>query len=200
MKAELNKIFEMKDLGEAAKCIGLEINRNLLSRNVSISQSSYAEFILKHFGMLDCNSVSTPMEQGFHPEVSTRPYCDVPYRQLIGSLMFLMVGSRPDLAYVVGNLSQHCEDPRQDHRLAGKRVLRCIRGTISTGVVLNGRTSVDILEGFSDADWSGCLNSRKSTIGYVFKLCGGTVSWSSRKQTLVAKSACEAEYVAICEA
>ena len=123
-----------------------------------------------------------------------------PYRQAIGCLMFFMVGTRPDLAYAIGKLSQHCADPRESHWTAVKRVLRYVQECKHVGIVFGRSASEPKLIGFSDADWGGCLESRKSTSGYVFQICGGAVSWSSRKQTFVATSNCEAEYIAVCEA
>ena len=211
MKSELRKRFEMKDLGEAKVCIGLEISRDRKSRTIRITQSKYAGSVLDRFNMSACNPCATPMEKNLHPEVISGPVSESPYRQAIGCLMFLMVGTRPDLAYAVGKLSQHCEQPLEGHWGAVKRVLRYVRGTQSQGIVLgyahgdvsktgNEDLSSVNLVGYSDADWGGCLESRKSTSGFVFKLCGGAISWCSRKQTVVATSTCEAEYLALKEA
>ena len=114
--------------------------------------------------------------------------------------MFLIVGTCPDWAYAIGKLSLHCSDPRESHWTAVKRVFRYLQQTKHMGIVFTKRISEPHLVGFSDADWGGCLESRKSTSGYVFQICGGAVSWSSRKQTVVATSSCEAEYIALCEA
>ena len=78
--------------------------------------------------------------------------------------------------------------------------MRYLKGTQNLGIVFDNKSKSPELSGFSDADWAGCQNSRKSTSGYVFKFCGGAISWSSRKQTVVATSTCEAEYIALCEA
>ena len=118
MKQSLNKRFEMKDLGEAKLCIGLEIQRNRSQHKLCLTQVKYATSILERFGMSNCNACVTPMEQSrvhFDRAKSTSERnnqpTSAPYRQVIGCLMFLMVGTRPDLAYVVGKLSQHCADP-----------------------------------------------------------------------------------------
>ena len=113
--------------------------------------------------------------------------------------MFLMVGTRPDLAFAIGKLSQHCADPLESHWLSVKRILRYVRGTQNVGIEYHKSDSTPKLHGFSDADWGGCGISRKSTSGFVFQLCGGAISWSSRRQTAVATSTCEAEYIALCE-
>ena len=206
MKGELNKRFEMKDLGEAQVWIGLEIRRNRVSGELWLGQLKYAASVLDRFNMSNCNPSLTPMKQhrisigNTSMAVAHDSPTNAPYRQAIGCLMFLMVGTHPDLAYAIGKLSQHCSDPRESYWTAVKRVFRYLPQTKHMGIVFTKRKSEPHLVGFSDADWGGCLESRKSTSGYVFQICGGAVSWSSRKQTVVATSSCEAEYVALCEA
>ena len=157
--------------------------------------------------MSKCNPCLTPMDQRrahFDKNKLTSdpedPPTTAPYRQAIGCLMFLMVGTRPDLACAIGKLSQHCADPRQSHWLAVKRLLRYVHGTQNVGIEFIKCDRTPGLHGYSDADWGGCDESRKSTSGFVFQLCGGAVSWASRRQTVVATSTCEAEYIALCEA
>ena len=207
MKGELNKRFEMKDLGEAQVCIGLEIRRNRVSGELWLGQLKYAASVLDRFNMSSSNPSLTPMEQHrtsigiTSMAVAHDSPTNAPYRQAIGCLMFLMVGTRPDLAYAIGKLSQHCSEPRDSHRTAAKRVFRyLLQQTKYMGIVFTKRKSEPHLVRFSDADWGGCLESRKSTSGYVFQICDGAVSWSSRKQTVAATSSCEAEYIALCEA
>ena len=206
MKNELNKRFDMKDLGEAKTCIGLEIDRIRSENILTVTQSKYAQAVLTRFKMSTSNPCVTPMDQSYHvakqvaeTDTEDKP-CSAPYRQAIGCLMFLMVGTRPDIAFAIGKLSQHCADPRESHWTGVKRVLRYLRGSQRLGLVFGKDDLGTELHGYSDADWGGCLQSRRSTSGYVFKLCGGPISWASRKQTVVAKSTCEAEYIALCEA
>ncbi|CDF39896.1 unnamed protein product [Chondrus crispus] len=163
IKNELNKRFDMKDLGEAKTCLGLEIDRIRSKPVLTVTQSKYAQAVLKRFKMSACNPCLTPMEQSRH-------------------------------------LSQHCADPHDSHWTGVKRVLRYLRGSQHLGIVFGKDDLGTELHGYSDADWGGCLESRKSTSGYVFKLCDGPISWASRKQTVVAKSTCEAEYIALSEA
>lgn len=206
MKNELNKRFDMKDLGEAKTCIGLEIDRIRSKHVLTVTQSKYAQAVLKRFKMSACNPCVTPMEQSRHVTMQVAETgtddnpCFEPYRQAIGCLMFLMVGTRPDIAFAIGKLSQHCADPHESHWSGVKRVLRYLRGSQHLGIVFGKDDLGTELHGYSDADWGGCLESRKSTSGYVFKLCDGPISWASRKQTVVAKSTCEAEYIALSEA
>jgi hypothetical protein len=116
------------------------------------------------------------------------------YRQLIGSLMYL-VNTRPDICFVVNTLSQFMVEPRQVHWVAAKHVLRYLRGTVGFGLRYVGGDGVR-LHGYSDSDWAGSAVDRKSTSGGCFSLGSTVVSWFSRKQTSVALSSAEAEYMA----
>eukprot|EP00171_Calliarthron_tuberculosum_P001019 IDg1019t1 len=181
-------------------CLGLEIHRNRANRTLHLSQKSYTNTVLERFGMHECKPVATPMEtsnaKALFPS-DQDPVDEVSYRQAIGSLMYLMVGTRPDLAFVVGRLSQFCEKPLKSHWTAVKRVLRYICGTRDRGIQYGASQSLDPV-GYSDSDWGGCLETGKSTRGYLFMLAGGAVSWRPRKQTVVATSSCEAESIASC--
>ena len=123
----------------------------------------------------------------------------VPYRSAVGALMYLMVGTRPDLAAAVGALSQFAVDPCPTHWQALKRVLRYLQATPTHGIRFIGFSDGDLV-GYSDADWAGDIESRRSTSGYVFMLNSGCISWRSKKQRTVALSSTEAEYMALSEA
>ena len=123
---------------------------------------------------------------------------NVPYRSAVGCLMYLMVGTRPDLAAAVGVLSQFAADPCPTHWQALKRVFRYIQGTKTYGIEFT--VDGDALQGYSDADWAGDTESRRSTSGYAFMMNGGCISWRSKKQRTVALSSTEAEYMALSEA
>eukprot|EP00171_Calliarthron_tuberculosum_P001088 IDg1088t1 len=121
------------------------------------------------------------------------------YSIVIGSLMYLMIGTRPDIAFAVGKLSQHCEKPRLQHWIAAKRVLRYVKGTRNLSITYGTKSSLEPL-GYCDSDWGGCVETRKSTEGYLFLIAGGAVCWRSKKQSIIATSTCEAEYVSLCSA
>ncbi|XP_046145331.1 secreted RxLR effector protein 161-like [Osmia bicornis bicornis] len=122
----------------------------------------------------------------------------VPYRSLIGSLMYLATSTRPDIAHAVSALSQFNDNPGEEHWKAAKRVLRYIKRTEKMEIVFT-KTENELI-GFSDADWGASIDDRRSYTGYVFRLFGGAISWSSRKQKTVAMSSAEAEYMALSEA
>lgn len=159
--------------------------------------------IVGRFEMSKSKPVATPMEEPKSPDdrlelitEQDEDAVDAPYREAIGSLMYLMIGSRPDIAYAVGKLARFCEQPKWKHWVAVKRVLRYVNGTSDMGLCYNGLNGDGIL-GYSDSDWAGDVSDRKSTSAYVFMMAGSAVSWCSRKQTIVATSSCEAEYVAM---
>ena len=127
--------------------------------------------------MSDSKHAATPMDRSYSELVQqeSAPEKDVPYRQVIGSLMYLLVGSRPDLAFAIGKLSQHAESPSKFHWISDKRVLRYLKSTRYYGIAFDGNKPL-ASEGFSDADWAGCELSRTSTSGFLFLVAGGAVS------------------------
>eukprot|EP00253_Pinus_taeda_P032794 PITA_32794 len=123
----------------------------------------------------------------------------VPYASAVGSLMYAMVCTRPDIAHAVGVLSRFMSKPGKEHWTAVKRVFRYLRGTSDYGLCYQGRPGLDRvlhIRSFVDADWAGDLDQRRSTSGYVFNLFGGAVSWMSKKQSVVALSTTKTEYMA----
>lgn len=153
--------------------------------------------------MKNCNSLATPMDSNIvlRKERDEKGKIikneNIPYRELIGSLMYLAVGTRPDIMYAVSKLSQFLETPTNNHWSAAKRILRYLQGTKSLG--LNYNKMIDNkrqLEAYSDADFASCLDTRKSTSGVLLLLNNGPIIWSSRKQSVVATSTTVAEYIA----
>eukprot|EP00253_Pinus_taeda_P034263 PITA_34263 len=123
----------------------------------------------------------------------------VPYASAVGSLMYAMVCTRLDIAHAVGVLRRFMSKPAKEHWTTAKRVFRHLHGTSDYGLCYQGRPGLDrVLDicGFVDADWAGDLDQRRSISGYVFNLFGGAVSWMSKKQSVVALSTTEAEYMA----
>ena len=217
IKKMLSDRFDMKDLGEAKVCLGLEITRDRQQKKLWLTQQTYMEKIVERFGMTDSKPVATPMEEpksrNERLEVITDfddDAGDVPYREAIGTLMYLMIGSRPDISFAVGKLARFCESPKWKHWVAVKRVLRYVNGTSKMGlcydglvtgkVVGNGQVDRNSVFGYSDSDWAGDHADRKSTSAYVFMMTGAAITWCSKKQTIVALSSCEAEYIAMCMA
>jgi hypothetical protein len=123
----------------------------------------------------------------------------VPYVSAVGSFMYAMVCTRPDIAHEVGVLSRYMSKPGKEHWASVKRVFRYLRGTTSYGLCYQGRPGLDRvldIHGFVDVDWDGDLDGRRSTSGYVFNLFGGEISWMRKRRVVVALSTTEAEYMA----
>jgi hypothetical protein len=146
--------------------------------------------------MEDCRPMSTPMITNWKKlNASDSQLVDATiYRQLIGSLMYL-VNTRPDIRFAVNTLSQHMVEPRSVHMIGAKHVLRYIAGTIDFGLDYIRGDGVSLV-GYTHLDWEGCATDRKSTSGCCFGLGSGLVSWFSRKQKSVALSSVQAEYMA----
>jgi hypothetical protein len=120
----------------------------------------------------------------------------LPYREAVGSIMYAAITARPDIAFIAGQLAQHCENPGLSHWKSAKRVLKYLAGTREHGLCFGDNDSTLTLTGYSDADYAGDPDSRRSTSGFVFTLNGGAVTWASRRQPIVALSTMESEYIA----
>ncbi|KAM1224199.1 hypothetical protein ACFX2G_044088 [Malus domestica] len=194
--------FEMTDNGLMSYFLGIEVKQE--SDGIYISQQKYMRDILEKFNMDKCNIVNTPVATGLKlsKEGEGEFVNSTLYKSLVGSLRYLTI-TRPDIVYGVGLMSRYMETPRESHWLAAKRILRYIRGTLNYGLFYNFGED-EKLFGYSDSDWGGDQDERKSTSGYVFFLGSTVFSWTSKKQSIVALSSCEAEYVAVastvCEA
>ena len=121
------------------------------------------------------------------------------FRQIVGSLRYIC-HTRPELAFSVGMISKFMSDPRHSHMVAAKRILRYLRGTLNMGILFPHQDEKvrPHLVAYSDSDWCGDVLDRRSTMGYIFMIAGVPISWSSKKQSVVALSTCEAEYIAAC--
>lgn len=201
-KDSLCKEFEMVDLGEIHFVLGMSIKRDRANKMLFINQEKYLESVLNRFGMQDCKPVSTPLEPGvtFHKRLNDEEPCDKHvYQQAIGCLTYVSTATRPDIAAAVSILSTLTSDPSKEHWTGIKRLLRYIKGTLNFGLKFRAHGDEE-LYGYSDANWAGDVDTRRSTSGYVFKIADSTISWSSRKQATVAKSTTEAEYVSLSQA
>ena len=202
-KAALCERFEMVDQGEIHYLLGMSIKRNRECRTLTISQTNYVEKVLRKFGMENCKPIATPLELGRKFQQLSQgdePFNVQTYQQAIGCLTYMSTATRPDIAAAVGVLSQYMSRPSKDHWIGVKRVLRYLKGTLMYGLKFSAHEEEPELFGYSDADWAGDVDTRRSTSGYVFQIGSSTVSWSSKKQTTVAKSSTEAEYVALSSA
>ena len=201
-KKNLCARFEMDDRGEIHFILGMSVRRNRELGILTIDQKAYLETVLKRFAMSDCRPVGTAAESAkkFLKIREDEESCDVSkYQCAIGSLNYAAIATRPDISQAVGMLSQFMQSPSEEHWIGIKRILRYLKGTLSFGLKFS-RSDSFVLHGYSDSDWASCSESRKSTSGLIFRLGECTVSWRSKKQSIVALSSTEAEYVALCEA
>lgn len=207
LKDKLSREFEMKDLGAATRILGMDILRNREEGTLKLSQGKYLEKVLSTFNMSDCKPVTTPLGAQFklksldEKEEVTEPQfmVDIPYASAVGSLMYAMVGSRPDIAHAVGVVSRFMGNPGRKHWEAVKWILRYIRGTTDFGLWFKKGEGFRV-EGYSDADYATDLDRRRSVTGYLFQVGNNTVSWRSGLQPIVALSTTESEYMALNEA
>lgn len=198
IKKKIASKFEMHDGGPASYFLGLEIQRDGDRGAVSLCQKAYIKNLLDEYGMKDCRAAVTPLDLGFHIGCKDDSCVKVTinkYQSLIGSLMYLAILSRPDILHAVGKLSQRNTNPHVEHEAAAKHVLRYLSSTVHLRIVY--RKVGEPVQGFADADWANDQLDRKSYSGYAFLLSGSIFSWSSAKQSVVALSSTEAEYVAL---
>src|SRR6185295_4325449 len=201
------KVFTIKELGAAKKLNGIEVRRDRAHRIIHLSQRKKIEELLERTKMADSHPVSTPMDQGTRltdmmcakTDEEKRDMEKVPYSSVVGSLLYLSTGTRPDIAYAVGEVSRFMKNPGRGHWTAVKHLLRYLKGTVDWGIQFGGPGADLTVQGYSDADWGGAQD-RRSTTGYVFMLAGGPVSWRSKRQKSVALSTMEAEYMSLCDA
>jgi hypothetical protein len=173
IKDKLKNNFAMRDLGKLNYCLGMEFKQT--DKSIMVNQQRYINNILEKFGMQNCKNTATPMELGLKLEKGNNEEIEKPYQNLIGSLMYLAVATRPDISYAVSYLSQFNTCYNNLHWTAAKRVLRYLMGTKEIGLTFR-KTGQNII-GFADADWGSCIVDRKSYTGCCFIFAGAAVSW-----------------------
>ncbi|KAJ9543891.1 LOW QUALITY PROTEIN: hypothetical protein OSB04_023598 [Centaurea solstitialis] len=208
VKSWLSKCFQMKDLGEAAYILGIKIYRNRSKRLIGLSQCTYIDKILKKFRMDESKKGFIPMQHGI---VLSKTQCpvssqdqnrmkSVPYASAIGSIMYAMLCTRPDVAYSVSVTSRYQQNPGEPHWVAVKNILKYLRRTKDMFLVFGGSEDEISVTGYSDASFQTDRDDFRSQSGYVFTLNGGAISWKSSKQDTIADSTTEAEYIATSDA
>lgn len=184
----------------------MRIKRDTKSGTLVLSQAEYINKILSRFNMQDAKPVSTPLGVHFRLSKEQSPQtaeehahmAKVPYASAIGSLMYAMVCTRPDIAQAVGAASRYINNPGKVHWEAVKWILRYLRGTAEKALCFKSGDTT--LTGYVDADLEGNVDIRRSTTWYVYTLGGTAVSWVSQLQKIVALSTTEVEYVVVTEA
>ena len=199
VKEDLSNKFDIKDLRELKYFLGIKVEQNKESGSIWIGQPAYTENILKRLGMQDSKPTSTPAEVSskLKPAPSqAEPVNQTEYQSAVGSLMYLAVSTRLDIAFSVNNLARFNSNPQKEYWTALKQILKYLKGTTNIGILYKQDGS-DKCVGYSDTDWAGDPSDRKSTSGYIFMFSDGPISWRSKKQKCVALSTVEAEYVVL---
>jgi Reverse transcriptase (RNA-dependent DNA polymerase) len=207
LKSALSTEFKMTDVGDVNTILNIKISRDRKNGTLSMGQTHYAQTILERFNLEMSEGKNLPLPIGtkltshlspITPEEKLK-MTSCPYREAVGSIMYLMTGTRPDLASSIQLVSRFSSNPGPLHWEMVKNIFRYIQKTKSMKLTFTRQGHVKVA-GYCDADWESCIDTRRSTTGYVFTLGGGAVTWCSRRQKSVALSSCESEYVAACEA
>ncbi|RVW24085.1 Retrovirus-related Pol polyprotein from transposon RE1 [Vitis vinifera] len=199
----LSREFEMKDLGPLKYFLRIEVSRS--SEGIFLSQRKYALDLLQETGMSGCQPVDTPIEEGLKlcvepNQVSTDKGR---YQRLVERLMYL-AHTRPDLAYALSVVSQYMHNPGEQHMNAVMRILRYLKNAPKKGILFTKNVDHQSIEVYTDADWVGAMDDRRSTSDYFTFVDGNLVTWKSKKQNVVTHSSAEAKFrgmaLGLCEA
>jgi hypothetical protein len=208
IKAALMKKYEMVDYGEAKSILGISIHRDWDAGTLTLEQTEYIDSILTRFRCQNSNGAPSPLDKDLPPLSNSdcpstpselQDMATVPYREAVGSLMHVMVCSRPDIACAVGVLSRFLHNPGRAHWTAVLRLLKYLKRTRLYGLryrKLSPSLLPGDLHGYCDSDWAADRDNYLSTSGWVFLMNGAAISWQSKKGRSPAQSSCEAEYVA----
>lgn len=192
LKEMLRSEFEMKDLGPARKLLGMEIFRDREKGTLVLSQVEYLKKVIQTYRMNDAKSVNTPIGAYFKLyAVKDENECvdtdETPYSSAVDNVMYAMVGSRPNLAYVIEVVSRYMSKPGAMHWEAMKWLLKYIKGALNLSRTYSKEENL-LAQGLCDSDFASDLDGRRSISGYVFTVGGNTVSWKSGLQLVVALS------------
>ncbi|WVZ21045.1 hypothetical protein V8G54_008367 [Vigna mungo] len=203
LQSYLFRKFEMKDLDPLKYFLGIEVSRS--KAGLFLSQRKYILDLLRETGMEECHPATTPIEEGlkFCLELNQIPVDKGRYQRLVGRLMYL-AHTRPDLTYALSVVSQYMHNPGEKHMNVVMHILRYLKFTPGRGILFTKHTNYQEINVYTDADWVGAIDDRRSTSGYFTFVGGNLVTWRSKKQNVVARSSAEAEFrgiaLGLCEA
>jgi len=203
LKQQLKRKLELSDLGNISYYLGMEISRDRTKNKLFLSQKKYINELLSKFNINGDKPIYSPSVQGVRLEknIEQAELKDMNlYQQQIGSLMYLMTATRPDIAFSVSNCARFMSNPNKEHFNALNRIWQYVKTTKNKGLLYESSDDFLTLKGYVNSDWGGDFTTRKSTTGYLFLLGNAPISWSSKLQKSVAISSCEAEYMALKEA
>ena len=197
LKACFMRKWECRDLGDAKEFLRMRITRK--GSDIHLDQCAYLEKVLERCGMTNARPATTPLPAGYQPEPNkeqSTPELRSRFQMVIGSLLYIMLGTRPDLAFAVTKLSQFASNPSEEHLKRALYICRYLVGTKDYSLVYKGKAQAGLVAG-TDSDWASDPNTRRSQTGFFLKLAGGVFSWTSRAQKTIAHSSTEAEYMAM---
>ncbi|TFY59187.1 hypothetical protein EVJ58_g5934 [Rhodofomes roseus] len=198
IKQRLSLEYQMTDLGAVQRFLGLHIRRERLARRIFVDQEDYIQSVLERFQMSNCKSARTPLPAGAVLEKNTDIASEIfrtRYQSIIGSIMYAMLGTRPDISFAVTRLAKFSSNPSKEHMKFAYYVLRYLQGTKELALCYDGGSNSGLIA-YSDSDWAEDRDDRHSTSGFVFLMANCVVSWVSRRQPTVSLSSTEAEYKA----
>ena len=199
VKRAIGGRFEVKDLGELHYFLAVKVVQDLNAGTVWLGQPTYAQNAVQQFNLENAKTRRTPLEASIKltkGDETSILFDQELYQSAVGKLLYLSTRTRPDIAYAVNTVAKFTAYPTEQHWKAVKHIFRYLAGTINFGLKYSKTEQAECI-GFSDADWGGDTDDRKSTSGYLFKVTGGPVSWRSKKQSCVALSTAEAEYMSL---
>ena len=204
LKATLSSRYEMSDLGEIDSYLGVKITRDRSLKRLDIDQSLYVSEIVSRFGLADANATRTPLPSGAETHLVKHDGTATPaeikhFQQLIGSLLYVQIGTRPDIAFAVSRLAQYASNPSSQHLRLAKYVLTYLKGSADYKLRYDGAGGEGLF-GYSDSSYGDQTDDYHSTSGFVFLLADAAIAWSSRKQKTIAQSTTHAEYMALADA
>ena len=182
IKCQLGKLYQMKDLGPASSHLGIQITRDQNTWVIWIDQQAYIENALKRFELSDANSTKTPLPAGIHLEKSEEPVAldtKTYYQQIIRTLIYAAIGTRPDITFVAMRLSRFNNNPTEEHIKYARYILRYLKGMKELKIKYDGSSDAGLI-GYSDSDWGKNRDDRHSTSGHVFLMANGAISWASQ--------------------
>jgi hypothetical protein len=191
------KIWECRDLGDTKEFLRMRIVHG--NGYITIDQQDYLRKVLERFDLINAKAAPTPLPMGYVPTPNEAPVDEQlrhKFQQVIGSLLYIMLGTRPDIAFAVTKLSQFAANPSKDHLVKALYICRYLIGTPEYRIIYSGRKQRGFIA-YADSDWASDIHTRRSTTGYMVMLASGVISWNTRAQKTVALSSTEAEYMSL---
>nr|XP_019707020.1 uncharacterized protein LOC109506028 [Elaeis guineensis] len=196
LKTQLAQSFEVKDLDNLRYFSEIEVARS--SHAIFLSQRKYILDLLTETEILRCRSAVTPIEQNHRLTTDSGKSVDRErYQHLVGKLIYLS-HTRPDIAFTINVVSQYMHDSRESHQETVYRIFRYLKGCPGRDLFFSHHKHLNV-EAYSDADWAGSIDNRRSISSYCIFIGGNLVTWRSKKQDIVARSSAEAEYRAMAQ-